>query len=948
MVTASSSTWTLVGPQPAVTVWVPSGNSGRATSIAVDPSNSSIIYLGTADGGVWKTTNDGGTWAPLTDAEPSMATGAIAVDPQAPTTIYVGTGEANQSGDSYYGAGILKSTDGGTTWIQIPGPFVNGGGGGTSFGSLAVDPANSSVILGGTYGGIYRSADAGQTWTAVLPGGTGYSVMFDPLNPTTAYAAMGQIFGSPQNGIYKSSDAGMTWVRLTGTGTNVLPSQNLGRINLVMDPTNSSTLFASISNCCTPFSGIVGIFKTVDGGQNWTQIGNPPSCCDWYANALVVDPGNSNVLFAGSSSLYRSLDGGQTWSFAGSGLHPDLHALAFSPGGATMYAVTDGGIFSTTGPTSATPVWTTLNSTISTIEFYPGMSVDPSNVNRAFAGTQDNGTLTYTGNLVWSWVGCGDGGGTAIDPVNSANVYINCVGVSLEKSTNGGLSFFNAGSGLNTADRAGFVGGPVTVDPNNSQTLYYGTYRLYQSVDGANSWTPISGDLTKGNGVIISTAIAASDSNTVYVTTNDGNVQMTANALAGSGATWTNITGSLPNRNMSAVAVDPQSPNLAYVAVGGFGSGHVFKTSNSGAAWTNITGNLPNAPADDVVVDPDEVNTLYVGTDAGVFGTTDGGQTWSTMVQGLPRVVIQSLRMHHSSRTLRAASHGRSAWDLIVPQDPLLSSTSAVSFSSQNYQTTSAAQGVTLNWNGRSLLGITGITVTGDFAETDNCGSSQAPGGSCAVNVTFTPTAAGTRTGTLAIANTFGPSQSIALSGTGLSTFTLASNPNAVTVQHGTAGVGVFVLTLNPQGGAFNNPILLSCGSGVPPLSSCSFSSASVTPGALSTSSTLTITTTARAVAISGNHRNMQTYAVVILGMPLGVMILLWPSRSRFASAPRGLCILFLALSVLALPSCGGSGGGSSGGGGGQQGTPVGSYSITVNANGTSAQASIVVKLTVQ
>lgn len=947
MVQASSTTWTQIGPQPVSTVWVAAGDSGRSTSLAIDPTNANTMYLGTAGGGVWKSTDAGSTWTPLTDSQASLATGAIAIDPNNPSTIYVGTGEANQSGDSYYGAGILKSNDGGATWTQIAGPFLTAWGGGPiSFGSLAVDPGNSSVVLAGTYNGIYRSTDAGQTWTSVLPSATGYSVIFDPTNPSTAYAALGSIFGSPANGIYKSSNAGATWTRVTGTGANVLPTQNLGRMNLAMDPLNPATLYTSISNCCAPFSGIIGIYKSTDGGTNWTQTGNPPSCCDWYGNALAVEPGNPNVVFAGDGSLYRSTDGGQTWTaiggYAGTpGLHPDMHAIAFSPGAGTMYVANDGGIFSSTNLGSS---WTDLNATISTVEFYPGMSLDPSNINNAFAGTQDNGTEHYSGTLAWNYVTCGDGGWTAIDPSNPSNVYANCIGVSLVKSINGGASFFGSQNGLNASDRGGWAE-PVVVDPSNPQTLYYGTYRIYQSTDGANSWNPISGDLSKGNGTIVAIAVAPTDSNTIYVTTSDGNVQMTANASAGAGATWSNVTAAIPNRFITNVAVDPQIATLVYVTVGGFGSGHIFETTNAGASWSDISGNLPNAPTNDVAVDPDQLNTLYVGTDAGVFATQDGGKTWSTMVQALPRVVIQSIKMHHATRILRVASHGRSAWDLQVPASPLTvsASSSTLTFGNQNYQTTSAAQAVSLTWNGRSTLAPT-IAVTGDFGETDNCGGSVPAGGSCTINVTFTPTSSGTRNGSLTVSTTAG-TRSFTLTGTGLSIFSLSSTPTTAAVSH-SAQSAVFNLTLTPQGGAFNNPVLLSC-AGLPSLSNCVFSPNSVTPGASVGSSTLTITT--QAAFSAAGQSIFRSYGTLALGLPICGLIGLGRKRKFLTRPIRAFSFTCLVALAFVLPSCGGSG---PGGGGGSNPppatTPSGNYTITVTGNGATDQASLKLSLTVQ
>ena len=242
-----SPAWTLIGPEPENNVWW-GPNSGRVAAVAVDPTNTNIVYAGAAQGGVWKTTDGGTTWTPLTDQQPSLATGALALDPQNHLTLYVGTGEENNSGDSYYGAGILKTTDGGNTWTQIPGPFAGGGGGGARIGGLAVHPTNSQVVLAAVGccppngWGVYRSPDAGNTWTQVLNlNSQAYNVIFDPTNGNNAYASI------DNNGVYRSSDAGKTWVAANGSGSSTLPTGgSTGRVALAMDPNATLTLMPAL------------------------------------------------------------------------------------------------------------------------------------------------------------------------------------------------------------------------------------------------------------------------------------------------------------------------------------------------------------------------------------------------------------------------------------------------------------------------------------------------------------------------------------------------------------------------------------------------------------------------------------------------------------------------------------------------------------------------------
>jgi len=260
------------------------------------------------------------------------------------------------------------------------------------------------------------------------------------------------------------------------------------------------------------------------------------------------------------------------------------------------------------------------------------------------------------------------------------------------------------------------------IDPSNSQTLYFGTYRLWQSRDGAGKWVAISPDLTGGPSPTSTTAISAigvapSDPNTVYVGTNDSRLQVTRSALDESGASWTDHSTGLPTRTITHIAVSPIDPATAYVTVSGFltnSQGHAFKTADSGASWTDISGNLPSLlPVNDLVVDPDIPDTLYIGTDAGVMVTTDGGATWTTLGNGLPIVVVDSLVLHRPSRTLRAATHGRSMWDIVVPLpskslQPILNSISPNTVNaggagfSLSVTGANLAAGAVLRWNGSS------------------------------------------------------------------------------------------------------------------------------------------------------------------------------------------------------------------------------------------------------
>jgi uncharacterized protein (TIGR03437 family) len=724
--TLDAATWTSIGPQPTDlrSTYV---TAGRVNAIAIDPRNNDVVYMGAAEGGVWKTTDGGINWKPITDDQASLASGAIAIDPTNPDTVYVGTGEENFAQDSYYGAGILKSTDGGASWTNIVGPFVR-----TTIGALAISPSDHQILLASSRIGIYRSTDGAATWTQVMPG-VGTSVLFDPTDGNTAYAAIGNIFGSPvngpSNGVFRSTDGGQTWQQLTGSGSSALPVSSVGRIEIAIAPSTPSTLYVGISNSSTSnFGNLLGIYKTTDGGNTWNNLNAPNICANvaqcWYDMTIRVHPKNPDIVFAfGSLTMLRTLNGGGAWTSLshvgpnGVQIHVDEHYLAFTNDGTKLYVANDGGMYNTTNITDPSVNWAELNDTLSITQFYPGLSIHPSNPNISMGGAQDNGTQRYGGSLSWNNVTGGDGGFTAFDAAIPSIAYAEYTSVSIQKSNNGFNSFVQSVYGINRQDNTQFIS-PLAIDPSNSQILYFGTYRIWQTVDGAGKWVAASPDLSGGKSTIKAIAPAPGDPNTVYTGFQNGKVFMTSNALAGPNSSWTDRSSGLPSRSVTQITVDPIDPATAYVTFSGFAlgtspTGHVFKTTNAGQSWTDISVSLADIPVNALQVDPDIPDTLYIGTDAGVMVSTDAGATWSTLGNGLPRVVVSDLVLHRKTRTLRAATHGRSMWDISVPlastsRQPLIASLSpgSVNAGSDDFTLTvtgtNFATGTKLRFNGQT------------------------------------------------------------------------------------------------------------------------------------------------------------------------------------------------------------------------------------------------------
>jgi uncharacterized repeat protein (TIGR01451 family) len=642
----SGTAWVPIGPKPVNN----GGNpyAGRVWSLAVNPQTPSTVYAGADGGGVWKTVNSGTTWTPV-----SAAAGitSLVIDPQNPNTIYAGTG------GSAYPGGILKSTDGGATWTQILAPFVTGNGFSTPINCIAVSPTNSAAVLAATDSGVYRSTDGGATWNPSLPGAAVSEVLFDPTNGSPVYASRRGY------GVEKSVDGGVSWSPANGAGAYALPA-TVGAVNIAIAPSSPSTLYAAVKGTN---SLLLGFYKTADRGATWVPITTPAGDNIAYWNwSLRVDPADPNVLYAGSLTLSRSLDGGITWTdlgFTFNPPHPHHHAQAFTPDGSTLYVATDGGIWSTSTPSAPSLAWTNLNATFSTVLLSPGFSMLPSDKNTAYFGSQEEGALRYYLSAFWVPATCTDGGWTGLDFTQAGVAYVSCSGVDIRKYN--GVSWTQASTGIVTTDNVSYLP-PLVMDPSNAQRLYFGTSRVYQTNNGAGVWTPISPDLTGGSSVVTAIAVAPSDSNTVYAGS-FGYLYVTRNAGTGTGSSWTNVSAGLPYRAVTQIAVSPTDPQTAYATFSGFaywdGIGHIYRTTNAGASWSNITGNLPDIPVNDLAIDPDVAGTLYAATDIGVFRSIDAGSTWQPFSNGLPAVIVTALKLHRATRTLRAATCGRGAWD---------------------------------------------------------------------------------------------------------------------------------------------------------------------------------------------------------------------------------------------------------------------------------------------
>ncbi len=663
--------------------------TGRVTAIAIDPNNPNTIYVGGAQGGVWKSTDNGATWVALTDqlTDTSLAVGSIAIAPNG--DIYVGTGEGNNSGDSYYGSGILKSTDGGNTWTRLAGSTF----GKSTFTKLIINPIRGTIIAATNSGhtssstvtmnvdpgvplGVYVSSDGGKTWTLTLKAKNEASdLVLDPLDPSVVYAAV-------DGAVYVSKDAGSNW---TGPMSGGLPKpENVGRVNLGISTSSHLSIFAAIEDTSrTTSQG--SLYETNNGGSTWALVNPPPTArrqggfcadqCD-YDMLVAVDPTDPNTIYLGGLDLYRTTDGGSTWIDIGGYvgfIHPDQHAFAFSPTShSTIYVGNDGGIWSSNSGNTCSPdsCWTDLNYGLGLAQFQ-SVAAHPSDKTVFLGGTQDNGVLMRNGSSsIWTEVTGGDGGWVAIDPKNPLTMYHAYAWSEggLERSEDGGanwISITDKTNGVGTDDKGLFYV-PVAMDPVSTNTLYLGTYRLYKTTSRGNGWFQPSPGLgfassggcsaNKKEDCISAIAVAPSNDLYVYVGTTTGKFF----ASSDGGNSFSENDHGLPTNALTSISVDPASPTKVYATFSGFGAGHVFLSTDVGISWSDISSNLPDVPTNTFAIDASG-RSIFAGTDKGVYFSTDQGHGWAVLRGGLPSVSVDALAFAADGK-LVAATHGRGVW----------------------------------------------------------------------------------------------------------------------------------------------------------------------------------------------------------------------------------------------------------------------------------------------
>ncbi|MFZ1730386.1 MAG: hypothetical protein WBQ23_16995 [Bacteroidota bacterium] len=643
----------------------PNNIAGRMRSMALDPSDPAIIYAGSAGGGIWKSTNSGRDWRVLDDLLPNLRIGAIDVDPFDSRHIIGGCGEGYVAwqGGAAFGSGMYASRDAGDTWQMLPSTDRS------DFDymyDVDFDPHLRDNLLAASSAGVFRSSNGGASWTRVLTRPVlpfSATVVFSKSDAGIVYAA---IEGA---GIFRSDDHGGSWVGPLGSGIDV---DRYSRVVLAAAPSNGDIVYAAFTGAD---EDCAGIFRSDDRGESWRALRIPVNDLfgvtymggqGRFNSALAVDPNNPDIVWAGGIDLYRSGDGGQSWKQMSNWyhfqkytyVHADNHVLLFNPRGSNeILSATDGGLFRST---DAGASFEEMTAGMVTVQFHSGTPHPRTDL--VIGGTIDNGTLTSFDGQRWTEVVGGDGGYTAIDPVDTRYVYTELYYLHFMKSSDYGRSFqvsmigIPRSSDFGTSDPVAFMA-PFEMSPSDSRTLYAGSNRVYRTTDRAASWEPISGNLA-ADGYLTAIGLSASDDLSVYVGASKGRAQVTTDG----GGSWHRIDAGLPDRYITDIAVQARDARRAVYTVSGFDSGHVFLTTDGGSSWRDISGSgaaaLPDVPANTVLWHPQRDSVLYVGTDVGLFVTTDLGMSWNVDNNGIGNVIIADLKLRGDG-VLFAATHGR-------------------------------------------------------------------------------------------------------------------------------------------------------------------------------------------------------------------------------------------------------------------------------------------------
>jgi photosystem II stability/assembly factor-like uncharacterized protein len=661
MVKSDVSNWVSKGP---FTTTQKQGQ-GRVNTFIVDPNNAQTFYVGAPSGGIWKSTDSGVNWTPLSDQIPQIGVSGIAIDPNDSKIIYIATGD-DDSGDTY-SVGVLKSTDGGTTWNKTGLDFSEKS---RISNEIYIHPENSNILWVSTDDGFYKTTDAGENWEQTISFGIA-DFKLKPNDPNIIYAVSRSKF-------WKSTDGGDTFTNITSGLPEESPADNNekpSRTVLDITPANPDVVYVLSVKKDNSFKGL---YKSTDSGSTFTKSAQEDNFFDgaqaWYDLALTVSPVDENMVFIGEIAIWRSLDGGDTFERKTFGytsepvayIHVDQHFLRYFNN--KLYAGNDGGIYESADNGDS---FTDLTETLNISQIYR-IGTGRNSVNNIAGGLQDNGGFGYSNNT-WNDYHGGDGMDCLVD-INDPNIYYGFTqfGGSLNITYNGGATpggrVTNAPSDETDSDDSG--GNWVT--PLISDTfgnIYAGYSKLYILID--NSWTALSDAVFGGD--LTNIAVAASNNQIFYAS----RFNVLFKSIDG-GATFEEIPFFFSN-NISSIEINHQNSDIVYLSSGGYASGisndigaqgnnwKAYKSIDGGATWADITLNLPLEPQ--LVIkhqDQSPINDLYLGTTVGVYHINDDMTEWEVFDTNLPNVPVYDLEINTEEGVITAGTYGRGVWQSTI------------------------------------------------------------------------------------------------------------------------------------------------------------------------------------------------------------------------------------------------------------------------------------------
>jgi photosystem II stability/assembly factor-like uncharacterized protein len=689
---------------------------GRASRVTGVPGDPHTYYLATASGGVWKSVNGGVDWNPIFDGQSVSSIGAVVVAPSDPNVVYVGTGEANLRGNVGAGDGIYKSLDAGKTWSHV---WTQKG----QIGQLAVHPTNPDIVyaavLGHAFGdnperGVYRTTDGGRTWKQVLkkdPRTGASAVTLDPSNPNIVFAGLWEArrypwdlkSGGPGSGLFVSRDGGDTWKPITGNG---LPEGIWGKVGVAVAPSDSRRVYALIE------AGQGGLFRSDDGGETWTLASERHELRQraFYYTTLTVSPVNPDEVWCPQVTLLKSIDGGKTFTYVNSPLHGDHHDLWIDPKDTKrIIGADDGGVYySTDGGESwvvpPIPLGQCYHVSVDNrVPFHVACALQDIGTTQGPSDSLDRAGIRNTD---WHDVGGGEAGWVVSDPADPNIVYAGeYLGyLSRYDDRTGGQRNVSpwpenpSGHGAEDMRYRFQWTAPIALSPLDPKVVYYGGNVIFRTVDGGQSWTVISPDLTRDDkskqkwagGPITGDNTGVETYDTVFVIaespvqkdliwagSDDGLVHVTEDG----GRTWRDVTAAVSGLPQWGT-VDMIEPShfdarTAYLVVDAHrlddDRPYLWRTTDLGRTWKRLDGALPrDVYLHSVKEDPTRRGLLYLGTDRGVAFSRDDGATWHALRLNLPTVAVYDLVVKYDKLVL--ATHGRSIWifdDLDALRDPL-------------------------------------------------------------------------------------------------------------------------------------------------------------------------------------------------------------------------------------------------------------------------------------